>query len=83
MQLGTRLTTIHGVLTFQQSKQLKPYIDFNTYKIKKFGYSYKKDLMNNSVYAKAIETLRKRAKLRLVTNAKEYRNQPNCVSKYI
>lgn len=30
--------------------------------------------MNNSVYAKAIETLRKRAKLRLVTNAKEYRN---------
>ena len=30
--------------------------------------------MNNSVYAKAIETLRKRAKLRLATNAKEYRN---------
>ena len=30
--------------------------------------------MNNSVDAKAIETLRKRATVRLVTNAKEYQN---------
>lgn len=30
--------------------------------------------MNNSVYTKAIETLRKKAKVRLVTNAKEYQN---------
>ena len=74
MQLGTRLTKIHGVLTFKQSQWLKPYIDFNTDKRKKSGYSYKKDLMNNSVYAKAIETLRKTATVRLVTNAKEYQN---------
>ena len=74
MQLGTRLTKIHGVLTFKQLQWLKPYIDFNTDKIKKSCYSYKKDLMNNSVYAKAIETLRKTATVRLVTNAKEYQN---------
>ena len=30
------------------------------------------DLTNNSVYAKTIETLRNRIKVRLVTNAEDY-----------
>ena len=43
-------------------------------------------LMNNSVYGKPIENLRKRVKVRLVNNAKDYKkyvSKPSSVSRKI
>ena len=76
MDLGMKLTKIHRALQFDQSAWMEPYIQLNTELRKKATTDFEKDLyklMNNSVFGKTMENLRKRVNVQLVCSSEEDR----------
>lgn len=66
---GLVLKKVHRVMSFKQSKWLKPYVDFNTEKRSKARNSVEKDffkLMVNAIFGKMIENIRKQRDIHLL-----------------
>ncbi|CAH3018101.1 unnamed protein product, partial [Porites evermanni] len=74
LEMGMRITAVHRGISFYQRPWMEPYIRKNTELRKTAANSFEKDffkLMNNSVFGKTIENIRKRQNIELVDNRKK------------
>ena len=74
LELGMKITAVHRGISFYQSPWMEPYIRKNTELRKTATNSFEKDffkLMNNSVFGKTKENIRKRQNIHLVDDRKK------------
>ena len=72
---GLILKNVHRILEFKQSAWMKRCIDFNTPKRKEATNKADKTLfklLNNAVYGKTMENMRKRMKIRITKTPKDF-----------
>ena len=83
---GLKLQEVHRVIEYNQSNWLKPYIDKNAMLRKGAKNEFEKDffkLINNSVFGKMIENVRKRRDIKLIVTEerrKKLVSEPNYAS---
>ena len=83
---GLRLKKVYKVIEFNQSAWLKPYIDVNAELRKDAKNDFEKaffKLMNNAVFGKMIENVRKRREIKLIVTEerrKKLVSEPNYAS---
>ena len=74
LELGMKITAVHRGISFYQSPWMESYIGKNTELRKCASNNFEKDffkLMNNSVFGKTIENIRKRQNIFLVDDRKK------------
>ena len=74
LELGMKITAVHRGISFYQSPWMEPYIRKNTELRKTAANNFEKDffkLMNNSVFGKAIENIRKRQNIKIIDDRKK------------
>ena len=73
LELGMRITKVHRGISFYQSPWMEPYIRKNTELRKCAANNFEKGffkLMNNSVFGKTIENIRKRQNIKIIHDRK-------------
>ena len=72
---GLIFKKVHRILEIKQSSRMKPYIGFNTEKQIETTNEAEKTLLkllNNAVYGKTMENMRKRIKIKIIKNEKDF-----------